>query len=216
VPAAGVENSFEYNHSMQINGKRNHTVESTPVMEKSSRLKEIIRIHLLEKTARKLIPKDKSVLDFGCGYGFYFKINPLAHGIDGDPNSVDYLNSKYGYEKVKLGNLVETLPFENSTFSWVLAHDVFEHFTFDELVLIMNELYRILESKGKLVVWVPNMKGYIHGMHSGHKLFVDHSIVLELCELTGFQVLKSYPEPFSKIFRAGFTHNKEVFVIGKL
>jgi SAM-dependent methyltransferase len=196
--------------------RKSHTVEATPVMEKSSRFKEIIRIYLLEKTARKAIPKDKSVLDFGCGYGFYFKINPLAHGIDGDPNSVEYLNSKYGYEKVKLGNLVEALPFENANFSWVLAHDVFEHFTFDELVLIMNELHRILEPTGKLVVWVPNMKGYIHGMQSGHKLFVDQSIILKLCELTQFQILDSYPEPFTNTFRSRFTHNKEVFVIGKL
>jgi hypothetical protein len=80
----------------------------------------------------------------------------------------------------------------------------------------MKELHRILEPTGKLVVWVPNMKGYMHGMHSGHKLFVDESIVLKLCELTGFQVLKSYPEPFSRMFRTRFTHNKEVFVIGKL
>jgi SAM-dependent methyltransferase len=199
----------------KIDKYRNHSVESTPVMQQSSRLKEFIRIYLLEKTARRVIPKNDSVLDFGCGYGFYFKINPLAWGIDGDPNSVDFINSKYGTEKVKLADLSGKLPYADLNFSWILAHDVFEHFTYEQLISIMKELSRILKNDGKLVVWVPNKKGYVHGMDSGHKLFVDFNIVKKLCAQTGFEIQQNYPEPFSKNLRESFTHNKEVFIITK-
>ena len=112
--------------------KRPHLVPNTPVMHKPNLVKEFIRVHFIERTARKLVPKNEQVLDFGCGYGFYFKINSKAKGIDGDPNSVQYVNHKYGEQKVILGNLLERLPIEDSAFSRVLAHDVFEHLEFQE------------------------------------------------------------------------------------
>jgi SAM-dependent methyltransferase len=190
-----------------------HIAPNTPIVDKSTPLREKVKI-LLEKTARS-IPKTSRVLDFGCGYGFYFKINPLALGVDGDPNCVDLINSKFQEPKVKLANFLEKLPYPEDQFSYVLAHDVFEHFHLDELKFIVQEIHRILETKGKLVVWVPNEKGFYFSMHAGHKLYVTEKEIFEIAE-GFFNVQKSYPEPLPRFIGKYFAHNKEVFVLEKI
>ncbi len=154
------------------------------------------------------------MLDFGCGYGFYFKINPLALGVDGDPNCVAQINSNFGEKKVKQANFLEKLPYSDAQFEYVLAHDVFEHFVLEELNFIIREIHRVLDEKGKLVIWVPNEKGFYFSMHAGHKLFVTRKEVLEIAAGL-FDVQRNFPEPFPRFIGKYFVHNKEVFILEK-
>jgi SAM-dependent methyltransferase len=167
----------------------------------------------MEKTAQTVIPKTARVLDFGCGYGFYFRINPRAHGVDGDPNSVKFVNDKYGDGRAQLLNLLEELPFQDASYDWILAHDVFEHFEYPELVKILKEMARILEDQGKIVVWVPNEKGFHYSMNSGHKLLIDNKIIEQLCSDSDFEIETNYSEPLPRRIGSRFVHNKEVFIL---
>ena len=137
-------------------------------------LKKFIRIHLIEKTLQSL-PKSNCVLDLGTGYGFYLSINPHAWAVDGDHNCINYLQSK-GFN-VKQCDFLKRLPFDDDEFEYVIAHDVLEHFTYEELELIFCEVHRILKPDGHFLIFVPNKNGYELGLRTeaGHKLFVTNT-----------------------------------------
>ncbi|MEA2687541.1 MAG: hypothetical protein QOD51_148 [Candidatus Eremiobacteraeota bacterium] len=152
---------------------------------------------------------------FCCGWGFYFSINPKAAGVDGDPRSVAELRAK-GYN-VRQANVLEPLPFPDGAFDWVLAHDVLEHFTFDELERVMTNVHRVLSPGGRFIVWVPNRKGYDYGIEIdvGHKLYVTEAEIRRL--IPGrFALEKNYAEPLPRELGRAFTHNKEVFFLRRL
>jgi SAM-dependent methyltransferase len=176
-------------------------------------LRKWLRARLLERTLRR-IPRDEQVLDLCCGYGFYFSINPRASGIDGDPRAVAAMRQK-GYD-VHLGNVLDTLPYADHRFRWVVAHDVLEHFAFDELERLIPEVQRVLAPGGRFLIIVPNRKGYDFGVRIGigHKLFVTGQEV-ETLSRGRFELEARYPEPLPRWLGRFFTHNKEVFLLRK-
>lgn len=177
-------------------------------------LRKFVRTYLLERSLWRL-PKDDTVLDLCCGYGFYFTINPRAAGIDGDPGAVALLRAR-GHD-VRQGDVLERLPWEDGRFRWVVAHDVLEHFTFEELVRLLREVRRVLAPGGRFLVIVPNRKGFEYGVRKevGHKLFVTAREVEALARAVAFDVEAAYPEPLPRALGRFFTHNKEVFHLRK-
>jgi SAM-dependent methyltransferase len=172
-------------------------------------LKKFIRIHLIEKTLQSL-PKSNCVLDLGTGYGFYLSINPHAWAVDGDHNCINYLQSK-GFN-VKQCDFLKRLPFDDGEFEYVIAHDVLEHFTYEELEQIFSEVHRILKLGGRFLVFVPNRRGYDLGLRTeaGHKLFVTINEVKSLSKEL-FVIQKNYSEPLPQFVGKFFNHNKEIF-----
>jgi len=170
-----------------------------------------IRVHLLERTLRRL-PRGPGVLDLGCGWGFYFRINPAAIGIDGDPAAVGALRAEG--RDARLGDLRERLPFEDGAFGHVVAHDVLEHFAPADLERIAGEVHRVLRPGGRFVVLVPNRAGYDLGLRegAGHVTFVGAPEVEALAR-GRFALEASYPEPLPRWLGSRFVHNKEVFVL---
>jgi SAM-dependent methyltransferase len=177
-------------------------------------LNQKIRATFLERTLRK-IPRDKLILDLCCGYGFYFLINPEAQGIDGDPLCTLYLKEKG--KIIPLANILDNLPYKNGCFSYVISHDVFEHFKIEDLETIFPEIHRILRPQGILVILVPNKKGYDFGIRIeiGHKTYITE---LEINHLIPglFEIKSQYPEPLPRLVGKWFTHNKEVFILKKI
>jgi SAM-dependent methyltransferase len=170
-----------------------------------------IRTHLVERTLRTL-PRTGRVLDLGCGYGFYFGINPHARGVDGNPECVAQLRAA-GYD-VSYCDLTAPLPLGDGSFDWVVAHDVCEHFHYPQLERLFAEVRRILTPGGRFLVFVPNRKGYDYGLRSGagHVLFVTEREVSRLSEGL-FTTERHYPEPLPRWLGRFFTHNKEVFLL---
>jgi len=168
---------------------------------------------LVERTLQRL-PKTDGVLDFCCGYGFYFMINPRAKGIDGDPAAVKHLRGQ-GFD-VRLGDVTKALPFDGRSFDAVIAHDVLEHFGFPQLQGIVMEIHRVLRPGGSFFVFVPNRKGYDAGLRPevGHKLFVTRREIESLRQDL-FDLRRHYPEPLPRSIGRFFTHNKEVFELVK-
>jgi SAM-dependent methyltransferase len=124
-----------------------HISPDAPSVLRSSRLRTLIRIWLLEPTMRKL-PRRGRMLDLCCGYGFYLRMNPQASGIDGDPACVEALCTQG--RDVKLANVLERFPYDDGAFDYVLAHDVLEHFVFEELETLVAEDHRELAPDGTL------------------------------------------------------------------
>jgi len=182
---------------------------------KSSPVREFIRIHFLSRPVAKTKKFGSKVLDMGCGWGFYFKINPNAFGIDSDYNCVRYLNKK-GVRATK-ESITERTKFKDENFSWIIAHDVLEHFEPEEAKKIFQEARRLLEKGGFFLVLVPNKKGYLSGVERnvGHKHFVVQKDIEDFCE-NNFLIQKHYPYPFPRFLGKYFTHNKEVFLLKKI
>jgi len=173
-----------------------------------------IRTHCLERTLWR-IPRTNKVLDLCCGYGFYFSINPHAAGIDNDPVSVGNLRAK-GFD-VQRGNVLAPLPYADGAFEHVIAHDVLEHFSFDDLNQLFDHVHRVLSSDGCFWVLVPNRRGYDYGVRIGvgHVLFVTAEEIQALIK-GRFALEANYPEPLPRKLGRVFVHNKEVFKLRKL
>jgi len=187
---------------MQAKGGYSYVVAPNPILK-------WIRAHVIERTLQRL-PKTDKVLDFCCGYGFYFMINPKAKGIDGDSPAVDHLRSQ-GFD-VRLADVTKPLPFPNGSFDVVIAHDVLEHFAYPELEGIVVQIHRVLRPGGSFWVFVPNRKGYDSGLRRevGHKLYVTRQEIESLSRDL-FTIRRHYPEPLPRWIGRFFTHNKEVF-----
>lgn len=184
-------------------------MRSTPVTLRPNPVLEWIRTHFLEPTLWRL-PKTDRVLDLCCGYGFYFSINPRARAVEGNPECVEALRREG--RDVVLCDVLGPLPFAAGEFEWVIAHDVCEHFTYEELEVIFREVHRVLEPRGTFLVIVPNRKGFDYGLRAGagHVLFVAAREVEGLGRGL-FEVVLHYPEPLPRWIGRYFTHNKEVF-----
>ena len=95
------------------------------------------------------------VLDVGCGIGDFLAYRPETIGLDVDTKAVEHciLN---GLDARQMP--YDELPIESCSVQGVVCDNVFEHIA-DPLPLI-DEIRRVLEIDGILVVGVPGSKGY--------------------------------------------------------
>ena len=108
-------------------------------------------------------PKNKSanILDLGCGHGTLLHFAQRAgysnaHGIDVSSQQVE-LASHLGINNVKRGELMETLQsIEPGSLDAVIAFDVIEHFTKDELIDLVDAIYIALKPNGCWIIHAPN------------------------------------------------------------
>lgn len=82
-------------------------------------------------------------------------------------------------------------PFEDNTFDVIFAHSVFEHL--DKQVLIMEEMWRILKPKGRIIITVPHFRCTDAFTDSTHRHFftsqsLDYYIVSK--KLSNYQYTK--------------------------
>jgi SAM-dependent methyltransferase len=98
-------------------------------------------------------------LDVGCGFGsltleFAHKMGAnQVYGVDNDSDRTTKAN-KVGVMAV-CSDITSGLPFDDSFFDVVLCHQVAEHLT--DADMLLKEINRVLKSKGKLVISVPNL-----------------------------------------------------------
>lgn len=122
------------------------------------------RLSLIKQAAGERI--GGRILEDGCGVGSYLarlaENASLAVGLE-----IELERAQEAHRKgpSTLGGVGEHLPFPANTFDLVLSHEVLEHVQDDQLAI--NEIVRILNPGGRLVLFVPN-RGYpfeTHGMY---------------------------------------------------
>lgn len=120
------------------------------------------RPYLERLIARHFPPaRDAAILDLGCGHGALLHVargsgytNLL--GIDNSPAQVAAAK-RLGIQGIHHGDLFEairTLP--DASRDVIVAFDVIEHFTKDELIDVTDEVLRVLKPGGRWIVHVPN------------------------------------------------------------
>lgn len=114
--------------------------------------------YLRYKQILPFIKKGDRILDFGCGYqGKFLKLikDKIEYGV-----GIDYEVPSYKEDNLEFKNFhfTKTLPFENESFNKICLLAVIEHL--DEVTRnrFLKEAYRILSSKGLLIITTPTPK----------------------------------------------------------
>ena len=112
-----------------------------------------------KKYLQKIITKDASVLDVGCGNGrSIFDILPKTKnvtGIDHDNKAVvDAKNNFSRYPSIKILKAdAAQLPFDNEEFDFVICMITFANFA-DKKFKALEEMRRVLKDSGKIIISV--------------------------------------------------------------
>ncbi len=104
-------------------------------------------------------PDVQSLLDVGCGYGFFLHYMqsrlPITHGLELDPNVAEFARSHFGLS-------VDSLRIEafqpETQFDCIVLCDVLEHLP--DPVMILKRCRDLLTPGGLLFLQVPNLIGF--------------------------------------------------------
>ncbi len=95
------------------------------------------------------------ILDVGCTTGWFTKLNlKQIQGIDNDKQAIRFCKQRK--MNVKYMDVEKKLKYKNNTFNGIFVGYLIEHIKDSKHLL--NETYRILKPKGKLIVITENWK----------------------------------------------------------
>lgn len=146
--------------------------------------------------------KEIKILEIGCGYGaFGYFIQEAGYknyiGIDGSEEQVS--EAKRLGINIELANLVEYLQsLDDSSLDLVIAIDVIEHFTKEELSDLIDDINRILKKDGIVITHQPNGESpFGNSIRYGdftHELAFTRSSISQIFLSSGFSSVKSYED----------------------
>lgn len=109
---------------------------------------------------RQHLPPSSTILEVGCGLGFFGKRVQRYFSYVGLDIAHDAIT--YAREINRIGVVVEgkaeSLPFEDESFDALVAFDVIEHL--NNAILFFREAYRALKPFGLMVVTTPNIRSF--------------------------------------------------------
>ena len=158
------------------------------------------------------MPRDKTILDVGCGPGI--TLRPLAkrNKIFGLDLVDEYLRmaKENGYYRTTKCNVEDGLPFDASSFDIVVCTDLIEHvFNTD---FVGKEIYRVLKDDGHAILNVPNHNVLEHRFNFllGKGINIHHNVEdwnyfhirfftwdswNKYLKKIGFKIVEFYPVP---------------------
>jgi SAM-dependent methyltransferase len=128
------------------------------------------RAPYLQRVIREHFPPDRDarILDLGCGHGtlVYFARQAgyrHAEGVDRSPEQVAEA-TRLGIDGVREGDLMETLhALPAGSQQVIVAFDVIEHFTREELLPFVDAVFRALSPGGRWLIHTPNAESPFFG-----------------------------------------------------
>lgn len=163
------------------------------------------RAPYLKRLIRKHFPLDKkcAVLELGCGHGalIYFAREygyRNVIGVDRSPQQVAEARH-LGIAGINEGDLMETLKtYPNNSLDVVVAFDVIEHFTKDELLPFVDQVNRVLRPGGKWIIHVPNGEspfgGRMRYWDFTHEQAFTSTSITQLLKSSGFTEISCYED----------------------
>lgn len=159
----------------------------------------------LRSLIRKHFParRDADILDLGCGYGalLYFCRQEgymRVSGVDRSPQQVRSA-AQLGIEGVREGDLLETLrSLAEGSQDVVVAFDVLEHFTKEELLPLIDQVRRVLRPGGRWIIHVPNGESPFHGrIRYGdftHETIFTRTSLAQVLHASGFTEVRTFED----------------------
>jgi ubiquinone/menaquinone biosynthesis C-methylase UbiE len=94
---------------------------------------------------RRIVPKDATVLEAGCGSGTYLNLLQKSGyrclGVDYSENSVRLMKDSLDKNAVQAD--IKCLPFKDKSFDLIFNQGVMEHFTDNDFLHIVREMKRV-------------------------------------------------------------------------
>ena len=131
------------------------------------------------------------ILDFGCGIGDFLAYRKDAVGVDVNSDNVTYCQAQG-----LLAELIvdEQIPFPDHFFDSVVMDNVLEHIASDQVDCVVQEVMRVLDERGSILIGVPGEKGY--ASDDDHKCFYDENSLPLLMQGFGFTHQETLHMPF--------------------
>jgi predicted TPR repeat methyltransferase len=164
-----------------------------------------LRAPHLKHLIRQHFPKERSaqILELGCGHGAMLYFAQHAGytnmiGVDVSPEQVEAA-AKLGIDGVHQGDLLKTLKSHaDGSLDMVIAFDVIEHLTKNELLDLTDEVQRVLKRGGSWLIHVPNAAspffGRIRYGDYTHEQAFTQSSLGQLLRASGFSNIRCYEE----------------------
>ena len=169
------------------------------------------------------IRRDAPVLELGCGPGYlldFLRESGFTHaqGIDISAQQVELANRR-GH-KAEVADVFQFLDRHENQFDAIIAIDLFEHFSKEELLRLAKGIRRALRDGGTLLVHTANGQGLfapriIHGDFTHMTMLTPGSMrqLLTLFSFSSFRFVESGPAPIGargkarvfawRLFKAG-------------
>jgi 2-polyprenyl-3-methyl-5-hydroxy-6-metoxy-1,4-benzoquinol methylase len=121
------------------------------------------RATYLRKLIRDHFPTDRNakILDLGCGHGalLHFAREAGYRNLEGVDRSSEQVAAarQVGIDGISEGDLIEAVSsMPDASREAVITFDVLEHFTKNELLPFVDEVWRVLRSGGRWIIHAPN------------------------------------------------------------
>ncbi len=155
--------------------------------------------------AAKYLPKDKHalILDIGAGDGVFAKTLDLQTKfsnfilLDANKNNIKQLKEEFGGKHVLEYKIPDPLPFNRKSVYFIHCSHVVEHLWPQDLYLFLQEVDRILVSKGILVIsapllWFRFYDDLTHIKPYNPKVFLNYLIANSNAPRTNLTISRSY------------------------
>lgn len=159
-------------------------------------LRRLIRLHFP-------VDRETHILDLGCGHGAVLHFAGLAgyrniRGIDSSAEQVAAA-CRLGIPGVREGDVVESLAdCTTASLGCVVAFDVIEHFTREELLGVVDEVRRVLEPGGTWIIHTPNGESLFGSRMRywdfTHELAFTRTSIAQLLYSSGFSDVRTYED----------------------
>lgn len=143
------------------------------------------------------------ILDIGCGYGLLLHLLRKAGyaNLIGVETSAEQVKAaqELGLDCVKQGDLIDFLRSgAKSSFDVIVAFDVLEHLTKDELLDVLELIYSSLKPEGRLILHVPNGEAIFSGKivfgDFTHQTAFTAKSVHQVASFAGFSQIDCYED----------------------
>jgi 2-polyprenyl-3-methyl-5-hydroxy-6-metoxy-1,4-benzoquinol methylase len=158
------------------------------------------RLPLFNRIIRRHLPKnsDAAILELGCGHGaFLYALRNAGYskceGVDRSPEQIA-VAKRLGIGGITEDDLMRHLAAApNASRQVVITFDVIEHFTKPELMMFVDEVYRVLCPGGTWIIHSPNGESLfgarMHFWDFTHELAFTRSSITQLLMASGFSTV---------------------------
>jgi len=163
------------------------------------------RAPYIHRIINRYFPQDRkaSILDLGCGYGaiLYFAREAGYTNVRGIERSLEQLEAanNLGIKGVEEGDLTSVLSgLENSSQDCIITFDVIEHFTREELISIVDDIFRALKANGCWIIHTPNGEspfgGRMRYWDITHEIAFTRTSLAQILLSSGFSGVQSFED----------------------
>jgi 2-polyprenyl-3-methyl-5-hydroxy-6-metoxy-1,4-benzoquinol methylase len=152
---------------------------------------------------KRFLPDDKDakILDIGCGNGgFVYYLKNLGYrnssGIDISLEQVEAAK-KLGIKDVECADAMSFLKDKKELYDLIVARDLLEHFTKDEIMDVLSLTFNSLKLGGPAVIQAPNAQNLFSGIlrygDFTHEIAFTKDSLNQILRAAGFNEVAFYP-----------------------